>query len=129
MTKMRASAKRRWAHSDRGKDGDIQELLLTASTSEYVDVRQWALDILTAPLRLGDRVMNRYGDRRLAPLLVRALEDSDGGVRRRAATGLGWLQDADAVDPLVDALSDPDVDVRHARRRRAWTTWQRPSRR
>jgi beta-lactamase regulating signal transducer with metallopeptidase domain len=47
------------------------------------------------------------------PDLVRQLERSqDASERRRAAWSLGVLGELDAVDPLLDALRDPDPSVR-----------------
>jgi beta-lactamase regulating signal transducer with metallopeptidase domain len=45
-------------------------------------------------------------------VLVRQLADDDAEVRRSAAWNLGLSNDVNAVDPLLDALHDPDPSVR-----------------
>jgi HEAT repeat protein len=44
--------------------------------------------------------------------LTRRLQDSDAGTRRLAAWNLGMLGNAEALDPMLDALRDPDPAVR-----------------
>jgi HEAT repeat protein len=44
--------------------------------------------------------------------LIKALRDSNGGVRFMAAVGLGVLGDPAAIAPLTTALSDKDAFVR-----------------
>ena len=46
--------------------------------------------------------------------LVRALKDTDAGVRRHAARALAEMGDSRAVAGLVDALADKDREVRRA---------------
>ena len=43
--------------------------------------------------------------------LIRALKDSDEGVRREAAKALGEIGDSRAVEPLIEALKDRNEDV------------------
>jgi len=44
--------------------------------------------------------------------LIRALKDSDEGVRERAAKALGKIRDKRAVEPLIEALKDSEWSVR-----------------
>lgn len=66
---------------------------------------------LTAAEALG-----KIGDHNAAPLLVRALQDPDPGVRQAAARSLGSLSVAggETERELVTRLSDSDIQVRQA---------------
>jgi HEAT repeat protein len=60
--------------------------------------------------RLGSREARPMS--RDVPALIAALSDDDAGMRRSAAEWLGESGDPQAVDPLLDALRDPDPSVR-----------------
>jgi hypothetical protein len=65
--------------------------------------------------RLGTREARAMsGD---VPALLAALSDDDAGMRRSAAEWLGTSGDPQAVNPLLDALRDPEPSVR------AMATW------
>lgn len=51
-------------------------------------------------------------DQSVTTTLVRALGDSDRGVREHAAMGLALTPGEDVIDPLLGALKDPDAQVR-----------------
>jgi HEAT repeat protein len=60
--------------------------------------------------RLGTREARAMsGD---VPALLAALSDDDAGMRRSAAEWLGTSGDPQAVNPLLDALRDPEPSVR-----------------
>ena len=42
------------------------------------------------------------------PRLVKALKDKDENVRKQAVLALGKIKHAEAIDPLIDMLSDSD---------------------
>ncbi|MGZ4862851.1 MAG: HEAT repeat domain-containing protein, partial [Halobacteriota archaeon] len=50
-------------------------------------------------------------DKAVTPL-IRALEDSDVGVRRAAAEALSKIGDARAITPLADLMSEGDSTTR-----------------
>jgi len=54
-------------------------------------------------------------DTRVVKLLIQALHDNSwGNRRRRAANALGELGDKSAVEPLIQALKESDVQIRRA---------------
>ncbi len=53
------------------------------------------------------------GDRHSIAVLSKAQDDADAGVRSSAIVGLGLMQDEDAVDELIEMLTDPSFDVRY----------------
>jgi len=54
-------------------------------------------------------------DTRVVKLLIQALHDNNwGNRRRRAANALGELGDKSAVEPLIQALKESDVQIRRA---------------
>ena len=54
-------------------------------------------------------------DTRVVKLLIQALHDNNwGNRRRRAANALGKLGDKSAVEPLIQALKESDVQIRRA---------------
>jgi twitching motility protein PilT len=54
-------------------------------------------------------VASSFEDPRLVPATITLLKDSDWWIRISAAETLGRLKDARAVEPLMAALTDPDV--------------------
>lgn len=63
------------------------------------------------------RALGRHGDPVHAPLLIRALGDSDDFVRVEAARALQRVHSEAAIDPLIahiDEDREPDIDVRAA---------------
>lgn len=59
-------------------------------------------------------ICDQLGNARVVTLLIEALQDSDLGLRTRAAWALGQLGDARAVPALIDALGDTDWHVRRS---------------
>ena len=55
--------------------------------------------------------LEELGSAAVEPLIA-ALKDDDGGVRKMAASVLGWLRVRRAVQPLIAALTDADDGVR-----------------
>ena len=62
--------------------------------------------------RLFGQNIEKLKERRDVEGLIRALKDSDWGVRWRAAEALGKIGDRRAVEPLIEALEDIYEDVR-----------------
>ncbi len=48
------------------------------------------------------------------PVLIHALSDEDGSLRKMAAQILGPIRDISAVPALIEALKDPIREIRHA---------------
>jgi HEAT repeat protein len=69
---------------------------------EDADVRKFVVDIFGS-----------ICDASSFPFLIRALTDADPNVRTSAAESLGRMNDARAVQPLLDALSLPDITFRY----------------
>lgn len=121
------------APASRARDGAcaraaIEPALLDA-LALWADARQGldplALDPLTEALGRLDpscrpqvaaliRLLGRTGNRRAAPALVAVLRHPDTTIRTAAAESLGHAAAADAMGPLVRALSDEDAAVRAA---------------
>lgn len=66
-----------------------------------------------AAVRYDTDLAARLG-KRVVPVLVRALRDSESQVRRQAALALGEIKDRRAVEPLGQALQDDCTAVREA---------------
>jgi HEAT repeat protein len=65
--------------------------------------------------KLGQLELGQLGDRRAVPALLTLLhtEETDGhsNIRAQAAEALGRLADPQAVEPLIAALADTDMDT------------------
>ena len=83
---------------------DREALALLLSTSEDREARRRAIEEL-----------GRLDGDGITAALSRGLEDTDPGVRERAARALGRTWDEGAIEPLARAVSDDgDADVREA---------------
>src|SRR5215510_9090667 len=87
---------RKYAIAALGKIRDervLDPLMLQLRNDEFKD------DALNALVELGPPAL---------PRLVTALKDKDETVRKQAVKALGLIKHADAIDPLIDMLSDSD---------------------
>lgn len=58
------------------------------------------------------RPPSESGAKTIEAALIRALGDSDAGVRTMAAASLGWTRPSSALIPLIGLLDDKDTSVR-----------------
>jgi HEAT repeat protein len=87
---------RKYAIAALGKIRDervLDPLMVQLRNDEFKD------DALNALVELGQPAL---------PRLVAALKDKDENVRKQAVLALGRIKDAEAIDPLIDMLSDSD---------------------
>jgi len=87
---------RKYAIAALGKIRDervLDPLMLQLRNDEFKD------DALNALVEVGEPAL---------PRLVKALKDKDENVRKQAVLALGRIQHAEAIDPLIDMLSDSD---------------------
>ena len=87
---------RKYAIAALGKIRDervLDPLMLQLRNDEFKD------DAINALVELGQPAL---------PRLVKALKDKDENVRKQAVLALGKIKHAEAIDPLIDMLSDSD---------------------
>lgn len=87
---------RKYAIAALGKIRDervLDPLMLQLRNDEFKD------DAVNALVELGEPAL---------PRLVKALKDKDENVRKQAVLALGRIKHAEAIDPLIDMLSDSD---------------------
>jgi len=87
---------RKYAIAALGKIRDervLDPLMLQLRNDEFKD------DAINALVELGQPAL---------PRLVKALKDKDENVRKQAVLALGKIKHTEAIDPLIDMLSDSD---------------------
>lgn len=87
--------------------------LARGAADEHWRVRQRCVETLALLIERAPRAAAESAQRReIIAALLKAVEDSDRGVRRHAASALGNLGSGAAVPALVEALRDRDMEVR-----------------
>ena len=87
---------RKYAIAALGKIRDervLDPLMLQLRNDEFKD------DAVNALVELGQPALSR---------LIKALKDKDENVRKQAVLALGRIKEAEAIDPLIEMLSDGD---------------------
>ncbi|MGB9837879.1 HEAT repeat domain-containing protein [Methanothermobacter sp.] len=90
------------------KEGDVEGLMEALRSRDFTVRREAAI------------ALERIADKRSFDALIEALRYEEwqkdypilGGVRAAAARALGSIGDPGAVEPLMNALEDPDIEVR-----------------
>jgi HEAT repeat protein len=99
------------AHGDNHHASDKNAALLAAADPKVDNLESW-LQALKSPDSVrratAAEALGRTGNTSAAPVLVIALRDSDADVAREAATSLGSLGSAVAVEPLIAVLNNRD---------------------
>ncbi len=87
---------------------DAGSVLLGAARDDDPDIREWAVRALTAAFA------DTSGLRRSAvgPIVARATQDEDAGVRINALRSLATFEDSSLVGAALDRLSDSETNVR-----------------
>jgi HEAT repeat protein len=88
-----------------GRHADV-DALIEALQNEKEDVREWAIQRLG---QVSEKVYHKdIPLKQVTPVLIEALKDESGRVRRHAAHTLGLIGGVNSVPALIEALGDDD---------------------
>jgi HEAT repeat protein len=110
-TDSQKAAARASANVDKSLPADETAALLAAANTK-VESLQSLTGELASPASVrratAARELGRMANPAAAPALIAALGDADADVAREAATSLGSLKNAAAVEPLIDVVNNRD---------------------